>query len=579
MSITQNRSEKDREGIAEDPSLSADNKADAYLSNAYDIEVGVNAVDGDRAPDTIYDVIPEGVNPALVREERVHRGLKQRHIQMIALAGAIGTGLFLGSGKSIRRAGPVGTLIGYGIVGTLVMSVMGCLAELSALAPISGAFVRQSEFFFDPALAFAIGWCCFYGSVVSVPAEWSAVAVIMTYWTDLSPAIWIAICIFITFMTNLFLIRIYGEVELICAMLKILLILGLILFGLIYDLGGIPGTDRIGFAYWKDPGVFGEGYYYTGTAGGRFCGFWLTLINAVYAFSGVESLAIAAAETKNPRRNVPKAAKHVFIRVFVFYLVTLFIVGLIVPYNDKNLLQSTGTAASSPFVIAAQRAGVKVLPSIINAVIITSAWSSGNHGMLVGSRSLYALALDGKAPKIFTRVSRYGIPYLAVLFQGAFQLLAFMSLNNGAATVFNWMTNINSSSTLCIWIVIGFINLRVRQGMKAQGIAQTKLPWSAPLQPYISHYTIWGSFIVLITGGFYSFLPGNWDVSDFFSSYFSVIFMIVFYFGYKLVKKTKIVPLTEIPVGQFIAIADANPEEEAKPAKGPWSWFAKFWWD
>ncbi|KAK6906818.1 hypothetical protein I203_100805 [Kwoniella mangroviensis CBS 8507] len=456
------------------------------------------------------------------------------------------------------------------------MSVMGCLAELSALAPISGAFVSQADLFFDPALGFAIGWCTFYGSVVSVPAEWSAVAVVMTYWTDLSPAIWIAICIFVTFMTNLFLIRIYGEVELICAVLKIALILGLILFGLIYDLGGIPGSDRIGFRYWKDGGAFGQGYYYTGTAGGKSAGFWLTLINAVYAFSGVESLAIAAAETKNPRRNVPKAAKHVFIRVFVFYMVTLFIVGLIVPYNDPNLLHSTGTAASSPFVIAAQRAGVKVLPSIINAVIITSAWSSGNHGMLVGSRSLYALALDGKAPKIFTRVSRFGIPYLAVIAQGSFQALAFMSVSSGASTVFSWLTNINSSSTLCIWMVIGFLSLRVRKGMRAQNIQSHELPWSAPLQPFLSYYTVGASFLVLTTGGFYSFLPGNWDVSDFFSSYFSVIFMIVFYFGYKLWKRTKINPLKEVPVGQLIAIADANPEDPPTPTKGFWKWFGRF---
>lgn len=290
---------------------------------------------------------------------------------MIALAGAIGTGLFLGSGKSIHRAGPAGTLIGYGLVGVLVMSVMGCLAELAALAPISGAFVRHSEYFVDPALGFAIGWVCFYGSVVSVPAEWTAVATVVSFWTDLSPAIWITICIVITFATNLFFIRIYGEVELVCAVLKIALILGLILFGLIYDLGGVPGQERIGFRYWRDPGAFGQGYYYEGSAGARFCGFMLTFINAVYAFSGVESLAIAAAETKNPRRNVPRAAKHVFVRVLVFYLVSLFVVGLIVPSNDPNLLHGSGTAASSPFVIAAQRAGVKVLPSIVNAVVIT----------------------------------------------------------------------------------------------------------------------------------------------------------------------------------------------------------------
>jgi amino acid transporter len=230
------------------------------------------------------------------------------------------------------------------------------------------------------------------------------------------------------------------------------------------------------------------------------------LINAVYAFSGVESLAIAAAETKNPRRNVPRAAKHVFVRVFVFYLVSLFVVGLIVPSNDEHLLKSTGTAASSPFVIAATRAGVKVLPSIINAIIVTSAWSSGNHAMLVGSRSLYALALDKKAPKIFARVSRYGIPWVAVLFVGAFQFLSFMSLNSGAATVFSWITNLNSSCTLCIWMCIGYNSLRTRQAMKVQGIEPSQLPWSAPFQPYISYITICGSSLILLTGGFYSFV-------------------------------------------------------------------------
>jgi amino acid transporter len=191
-------------------------------------------------------------------------------------------------------------------------------------------------------------------------------------------------------------------------------------------------------------------------------------------------------------------------------MVSLFIVGLIVPSNDPHLLKSTGTAASSPFVIAAQRAGVKVLPSIINAIVLTSAWSSGNHGMLVGSRSLYALALDQRAPKIFTRVSRWGIPWVAVLAQGSFQFLAFMVLNDGANTVFGWLTNINSASTLCIWMVIGICSLRVRNGLKAQGLTPSRLPWAAPLQPYISHFTIWGSFIVLITGGFYSFVSDRW---------------------------------------------------------------------
>jgi hypothetical protein len=180
----------------------SDTKKDPYEPNVLDID---DAEKGDTTGG--HDIIPPGVDPDLVRREQVHRGLKQRHIQvglmmytrlilqMIALAGAIGTGLFLGSGRSIRRAGPVGTLIGYSAVGFLVICVMGCIGETSALAPVSGAYIRHAELFVDPALSFAIGWSTFYGSAVSVPAEWTAVAVLMSYWSDLSPAIWISICI------------------------------------------------------------------------------------------------------------------------------------------------------------------------------------------------------------------------------------------------------------------------------------------------------------------------------------------------------------------------------------------------
>ncbi|KAI0158740.1 amino acid permease/ SLC12A domain-containing protein [Pestalotiopsis sp. NC0098] len=530
--------------------------------------------EGDRG-----DVIPPGVDPRFTVSEGVRRGLSQRHIQMIALAGAIGTGLFLGSGKSIQRAGPAGTLIGYAAIGGLVICVMLCLAELSALAPVSGAYVRHAGFFVDPALSFAIGWVAVYGPCVSVPSEWVAVSAVVRYWSaDFHSGIVIAICLVVSFLTNIFLIRIFGEVELVSAMLKIALILGLILFGLIYDLGGVPGQPRLGFWYWVEPGAFGEGYLVQGPVG-RFCGFFSVFVNAVYSFAGVETTSIAAAETKNPRRNIPRAAKHIFVRVFVFYILSLFVVGLIVPSNDPRLLTSTGDAAQSPFVIAAQKAGVRALPSIINAVVVTSAWSSGNHGLLQGSRSLYALALEGRAPSFFRKTSRWGIPYLCVVFQSAFMFLAYMSLDRGANTVFGWLSNLTASSTLAVWIVIGICSLRVRWAMKVQGISQNELPYSAPLQPYLAHVVLWFSCFIMLTGGFYVFVDGQWDVSDFFSSYFTIPLSLGLYFGWKALKKTSIVPLDKVPVADFIAIAKANPEPPLRKRKGVVGWFGRFWWD
>lgn len=152
---------------------------------------------------------------------------------------------------------------------------------------------------------------------------------------------------------------------------------------------------------------------------------------------------------------------------------------------------------------------MKVLPSIINAVVITSAWSSGNHGILQGSRSLYALALEHKAPQFFTRTTRFGIPWAAVTFQSSFMLLAFMALNNDANTVFGWLSNLTAASTLAVWITIGICSLRVRQAMKKQGISPDRLPWSAPFQPYLAHVVIWANSFILLSGGFYVFVSSS----------------------------------------------------------------------
>jgi len=235
-------------------------------------------------------------------------------------------------------------------------------------------------------------------------------------------------------------------------------------------------------------------------------GFWTTFSNAVFAYSGVESISVAAAETQSPRRNIPIAAKRIFARVTLFYVLSIFMVGLIVPSNDPHLALSTGNAAESPFVIAAQRAGVKVVPSIINAIVLTSAWSSGNSGLLSSSRNLYGLAREGKAPKIFLRVSRFGIPYVAVGFMSLWILLGFMTLSNSAAVVFSWLQDLVSVAALINWIVICLVYLRFYYGMKKQGISRDALPWKGPLQPYLAWVGFISLSILLIFGGYVVFI-------------------------------------------------------------------------
>ncbi|GAB7348191.1 hypothetical protein MBLNU459_g6195t1 [Dothideomycetes sp. NU459] len=536
-----------------------------------DAETAADVEAGEVVP--VYD----NNGPVEFEEKKdLKRGLKQRHIQMIALAGAIGTGLFLSSGKAVARSGPLGALLGYTFVGLLVSGVVLSIAEMSALVPLSGGVIRHCEYFVDPALSFANGWNQVYADLVSIPAELVAAAILFEFWTShVSNAVWIVVLAIPLIVSNLFFVRIYGEMEFTFASLKIMLIIGVNIMALVITCGGGPDHTSIGFRYWRDPGPFVNYLGYTGALG-HFMGFWTTFNNAVYAYSGIENISLAAAETQNPRRNIPKAAKRIFWRVSIFYVLTIFMVGLVVPSNSPKLLHSTGTASQSPFVIAATSAGIKVVPSIINAVILTSAWSSGNSTLLGGSRILYGMAREGHAPKIFLKVNRFGIPWVAISLYAVFISLAFLCLSDGANTAFSWLQDLVSVATLCNWSIICGTYLRFYYGMKKQGISRKELPWAAPFQPYLAWIGMVAFIILLLTGGYVTFINGHWDTETFVSSYFNIPFLAIFYFGYKFIKKSKIISLEDIPIRPFINVYNANPENPEAPKAG-WHRFNVLW--
>ena len=227
-------------------------------------------------------------------------------------------------------------------------------------------------------------------------------------------AAWISLIIVLVVCLNIFAVAIYGEAEFCFASVKIITIVGLIIFAFIIDLGGGPTHDRLGFRYWKHPGAMKE-YVALGNEG-RFLGLFSTLVNAAFSYGGVEMVAVAAGEAENPRKNIPKAVRRVFWRILFFYVLGSLAIGVLLPYTEPTLLSaikdSKPGAAASPWVIAIYRAGVPVLPSIINAVILTSATSSANAFLYTGSRYLYALAQNGQAPRFFLKCSkRYVDPY------------------------------------------------------------------------------------------------------------------------------------------------------------------------
>lgn len=405
----------------------------------------------------------------------IKRDLRRRHINMISIAGMIGTGLFLASGQAIALAGPLGALLGYTVMGLTTCGVALSTGELSSFMPVTGGFVRHASMFVQPAFGAAAGWNFWYTMAITAPAELTACVQIIGFWhTDVYPAVWYCVFIVIIAVLNFSGVKWYGESEVVFACLKILLIIGLIIAGIVVDLGGGPQGDRIGFRYWNHPGPFNTYLVESDVNTGRFLAFWSTLITASYSYANVQVVALAGAETKNPRTIIPNAIKMTFWRVAIFCILSLFVVGLLVPYNDPNLGIPSGDAQQSPFVIAFERAGISVLPSIINAIVCTSAFSCGSACVFLASRTLYGLAEEKQAPKVFLRVNRFGTPYIAVAFSLLLIFLVFMSLGSNASVAFGWFVNITTVAGMIGWIVIEVSFLRFYYAMKFQGIDRNR---------------------------------------------------------------------------------------------------------
>ncbi|KAH8089362.1 putative amino acid permease [Filobasidium floriforme] len=472
----------------------------------------------------------------------MRRHLKSRHIAFIGLGGGIGVGLFVGVGKGLSVAGPLGLFLAFTIMGAIMWGVLQGAAEMAAVIPTAGGFPHFAARFIDPALGFALGWNYAVGYALSVASELSACAIIISYWSDLNAAIWIAILCIPFLVLNMLGVKFYGESEVITASLKVITLVGLIILGLVIDLGGAPSGDRIGFRYWQNPGAMRELPGVGGGAKARFLAFFSAFISAAYSYTGTETVILAAGEASNPSKQIPRAAKRVMYRIIIFYVLGVLIIGMIVPFNEPRLLGGSDNAASSPWVIAIEKAGIKVLPHIINAVILTSAWSAGNTYVFTSSRTLYGLALQGHAPKFFTWISKQGVPWTCVLAVWLVSLLSFLSAGSGgAAAAFGWLQNLTALAALNAWATIAYAAARMSQAFKKQGISRDTIPFRAPLSPWVQYFSSFFCSVIILFSGFSVFLNGNWSTSDFFANYISLFLYIAPYIGYKIIKKTKYV--------------------------------------
>nr|XP_019044417.1 hypothetical protein I302_07701 [Kwoniella bestiolae CBS 10118]OCF23347.1 hypothetical protein I302_07701 [Kwoniella bestiolae CBS 10118] len=500
-------------------------------------------------------------------ENGLHRGLKPRHVSLIAIGGVIGTGLFIGSGTALANGGPLGLWLGFSFVGILVYFMMLGLGEMAAYLPITGGQLTYAGRFFDPALGFAMIW----STVILTPVlhRLSAVAVLVNYWLEpsrVNNAVWITIGYVVVVLLNLTTSGVYGETEFIFSSIKVLTIIGLIILGIAIDCGAGPTGHYLGFHYWRDPGALAQ-YEDIPGAKGRFLGFWAVMTQAAFSYGGVEFFGITAAESANPRFSIPRAMKQIYFRIGVFYILGTFILGLIVPF-DNDRLGTASNAAASPWVIAIQLSGIKALPHIINACLITSAWSAGNADLYISSRSLYNMAHKGLVPRIFLRTHRWGTPWVAVLTMALIPLLAYMTVSNGAAKVFGWFVNLVAVMGLVEWMGICLAYIGFRRAMKAQGFDRSTLPYKNPLALFGAWFALFSFAIIILFSGWTVFRDvDNFDRATFITNYLPAVFFPALYFGYKIYGKTKIIPATEVDLITDLAEIEATIEERP-PAHG-----------
>ncbi|UNI18314.1 hypothetical protein JDV02_004588 [Purpureocillium takamizusanense] len=527
-----------------------------------------------------------GQGVAELAEIPLTRGLKSRHVQFIAIGGSIGTGLFLGIGTGLTRAGPLSLLLGYTLTGAAIFAMLQSLGEMSTWLPLPGAIPQFCARYVDGALGFAVGWNTWYQAAITLCAELAAASVVIGYWDTeerINVAVWISIFLVIVVLANIIAVAVYGEVEFFAASIKVITIIGLLIMTFIVMLGGNPQHRRIGFTYWENPGVM-KSYLLPGALG-RFLGFLKTLPNAAFSFGGTEMVAVAAGEAENPRKNIPKAVRRVFWRIAFFYVLGALAVGILVASNDERLLSAQAAnapgAAQSPWVIGIQNVGITVLPDIINAVILTSAMSAANAFIYSGSRYLYALAQNGQAPKIFLRCSKRGVPYVAVLTTGAVGMLSYLSVqkHGGAAQAFQWFQSLVTIASLFTWSSVCLAYLGFYRGLNARGIDRDTLRMKTPGQPYLAGCTLIFFLIVIILNGFQVFIGGQWDVAEFLAAYINIPIFVGLYGFWKVFKRTKFVKPADMDIFSGKDEIDALEElwEDPKPrnfAEKLWFWIA-----
>lgn len=458
---------------------------------------------------------------------------------MLALGGSIGTGLFVASGAAISQAGPGGALAAYLVIGVMVYFLMTALGELAAFFPVRGTFAAYGERFVDPGFGYALAVNYVYNWAVTIAVDLVAAQIVISYWfPDIPGWYWSALFLALLFFINWGSAKSFGESEFWFAFVKVATIIIFIVVGLLMIWGIFAGDAPAGWANWT-----------VGDA--PFAGGWHTLFMTAmvvgFSFQGTELMGIAAGESENPGKNIPKAAHQIFWRILLFYILSILVISLIIPYTDPRLLKNELTDISvSPFTLVFERAGLLSAAAVMNAVVLTTVLSAGNSGLYAATRMLYVLATEGKAPRFFARLSASGVPRRALIAVTAIAALCFLTSIYGKDTVYLWLINTSGMGGFLCWLGIAVCHWRFRRGLAYHGFDTSILPYRAKFFPLGTALAFVICLTVTLEQNYEAFLKDPVDWQGILATYIGIFIFAGVWIGYRLVLGGRFVPYAEM---------------------------------
>lgn len=491
-------------------------------------QVSLSRLAGYCEPVTTHEAKNPG-DPASDQDSyQLHRRLMPRHLTMISIGGAIGTGLFVASGETISQAGPGGALVAYALIGLMVYLLMQSLGEMATYLPVAGSFEEYGRRFISPSFGFAVGWNYWYNWAITVAAELAAAALVMKFWLPDTPGwVWSALFLFLLVVLNVLSVRSYGEGEFWFAAVKVFTVLIFLVLGLLMIVG-ILGGESPGFSAWTT----GEAPFVNGVNG-----MLAVFMVAGFSFQGTEIVGVSAGEAADPRRTVPRAIRTIFWRILLFYIGAIGVVAFLIPYTDPNLLNSSVSDISvSPFTLVFDRAGIAAAAAVMNAVILTSILSAGNSGLYASTRIIYALAVKGSAPKVLALVNRRGVPWVSLAVTTAVGGACFLSSLIGNGQAYAWLVNASGLAGFITWMGIAWSHYRFRRAFLAQGHHVSELPFTArfyPAGPILALIMC----AVVIVGQSYIIIQGGGHAKELISSYIGLPLFLGLWWGHKLITK------------------------------------------